>query len=184
MTTEEKIEVSDISTAEADAEFGVGEYEDEGTAGDRIKSRLADGAVDGIPDWASVPPNFAIAPGRRCGWMLFRADWTDAPDKGDRWCMMWPLSESEEKLAYKRSGGDSVRAITELTKASIRLVDGVAANRTGSIGPGSVGVFWAEIGTKLRQMLQNYYLKTHSLSPEEQQDFFANCFVVTMAKGG
>lgn len=82
------------------------------------------------------------------------------------------LSESEEKIAYKRSGGDSTRAIAELTKMSIRLIDGVKADRTGATGPGNVNIFWAEIGTKLRQMLQNYYLRTHTLSQEEQTDFF------------
>jgi len=188
--TEKKIEVAELSAAEAEAEFGDGASEDgeETTAGERIAARLATPAtgakIEGVPEWASIPPGFEIPPGKRCGWMLFRAEWTDAPAKGDRWCMMWPLSEAEEKIAYKRSNGEATKAIAELTKASLRIVDGVKADRTGTSAPGSVGVFWAEIGTKLRQMLQNYYLKTHTLSSEEQQDFFANCFVVTTAVGG
>lgn len=178
---EKKIQVEEVDEAEAAAEFGE-DSPDDGPS-ERIGRKL-EGTTEGVPDWAALPPGFAIPPGKRCGWMLFRAEWTDAPQKGDRWVMMWPLSESEEKLAYKRSNGESARAVAELTKATIRVIDGVKADRTGAIGPGNVNAFWAEAGTKLRQMMQNYYLKTHTLSVEEQQDFFANCFVVTTAVGG
>lgn len=184
MSTEKKIEVGEMSDEEAAAAFGEEPEADDGDGvGERMEKKLG-GTTEGVPEWAALPPNFVIPPGKRCGWMLFRAEWTDAPTKGDRWVMMWPLSEAEEKLAYKRSGGESAKAIAELTKATIRVIDGVKADRTGASGPGNVNVFWAEIGTKLRQMLQNYYLKTHTLSAEEQQDFFANCFVVTTAVGG
>jgi len=179
-TNEEKIEVGEMSEAEAAAAFG----EDDDTAGERIESKLANERTEGVPEWAELPPGFDIPPGKQCGWMLFRAEWTDSPDKGDQWCMMWPLSEAEEKIAYKRSGGDPTRAITELAKCTIRVVNGVKADRTGASGPGNVNIFWAGLGTKLRQLIQNYYLKTHTLSSEEQQDFFANCFTVTTAVGG
>ena len=102
--TEKKIEVAELSAAEAEAEFGDGASEDgeETTAGERIAARLATpttGAkIEGVPEWASIPPGFEIPPGKRCGWMLFRAEWTDAPAKGDRWCMMWPLSEAEQSF--------------------------------------------------------------------------------------
>lgn len=186
MTTAEKIEVQELSEEEAADAFGEPAPDDDGdeTAGDRINAKLAKAGIEGVPEWASLPPNFVIPPGKRCGWMLFRAEWTDAPTKGDRWCLMWPLSESEEKIAYKRSNGESSRAIVELAKASIRVIDAVKVDRTGASGPGNVNIFWADIGTKLRQMIQNYYLKTHTLSSEEQQDFFANCFVVSTAVAG
>jgi hypothetical protein len=184
-----------MSDAEAAAAFGdedsppviAGEGADfdddapEPTADERIASAPV---VEGVPEWAELPPGFAPPPGKRLGWMRFRADWTDAPQKGDRWCMMWTLSESEEKMAYKRSGGDSARVVMELAKATIRVIDGVKADRTGAMGIGSVNIFWAELGTKCRQMVTNYYLKSHTLSAEEQQDFFANCFVVTTAVAG
>jgi hypothetical protein len=179
-TPTNKVETGEMSEAEAEEAFGDDAADG---VGDRMGEKLSH-AIEGVPEWASIPPNFAIPPGKRLGWMRFRSEWTDAPMKGDRWCMMWPLSEAEEKIAYKRSNGDASRAIAELTKASIRLIDGAKVDRTGASGPGNVAIFWAEVGTKMRQMLQNYYLKTHTLTPEEQQDFFANCFVVTTAVAG
>lgn len=178
-TIEDQTSVEMMSEEEAEAAFGDGI----GTTIPQIENRLAE-PVEGVPEWATLPPGFQIPPGKRLGWMRFRAEWTEAPQKGDRWCLMWTLSEAEEKAAYKRCAGDSTRALLELAKATIRVVDGVKADRTGAPGPGNVNAFWAELGVKLRQMIQNYYLKTHTLSPEEQQDFFANCFVVTTAVAG
>lgn len=140
--------------------------------------------VEGVPEWATLPLGFKIPPGKRLGWMKFLAEWTDTPQKGDRWIMMWNLSESEEKVAYKKAGGETQRAIAELAKATLRVIDGVKADRTGASGPGNVAILWAELGTGLRQIVMNYYLKTHTLSPEAQQLFFANFFVVTTAAAG
>lgn len=181
---ENTIKVDTISDAEADAEFG-SDYQDDQSlsAVEKLDKKIAS-SVEGLPDFASLPEGFVIPPGKRCGWMKIRAEWTDAPELGDRWCMMWPVSEAEEKIAYKRSQGDQMKAMAELTKASIRVIDGVRVDRTGATGPGNVHMFWAQMGTKMRQMMQNYYLKTHTLSQEEQQDFFANCFVVTTAVAG
>jgi hypothetical protein len=198
MEPSKKIEANDMSEAEEKAVFGepeepvdeVTEQDEETddekpkTAQERIAAKASAEPIEGLPEFASLPKGYEIPPGKRCGWMLFRAEWTDAPAKGDRWVMMWPLSVAEEKMAYKRSQGDSTQAVNELAKATIRLIDGHKADRTGTVCPGSVNIFWAEIGTKLRQMIQSYYLKTHQLSLEEQQDFFSNCFVVTNAAVG
>lgn len=195
MTDEKKIVVGEVSEEDAAAALGekpqeelveAEEAEEEEGAPKPMSfdEKLAGPRIEGLPEFASLPPGFVIPPGKRCGWMLFRAAWTDAPEKGDRWCMMWPLSEAEEKNAYKRTAGEGHRSIAELTKASIRIIDGVKADRTGPMSVGSVNMFWAQMGVKCRQLMMNYYLKTHTLSPEEQQDFFGSCFVVSTAVGG
>lgn len=143
------------------------------------------GRVEGMPNWASLPPNFPIPPGKRLVWVLFRADWTDTPAKGDRWCLMWQLSLAEEKAAYKRAQGQGEhRALEELTQQTIRVIDGVRVDRTGTLGPGNVAIWFAEVGTRCRQLLENAYLQTHTLNKAQLTDFFANCFVTNTSTTG
>src|SRR5208282_2795505 len=85
-----------------------------------------------LPDWVSFPPGFKIPPGKEVSFLYFRAKWTDRPEKGDRWCMMWTLSDADEKLAIKRTRGEGGRALTELTKGTIRIVDGKRGDWTGT----------------------------------------------------
>lgn len=179
---EPKVDVTELSDEEAADAFG------EDDDGERSVPKGMDEKmgerVEGLPDFASLPQGFEIRQGKRCGWMLFRAEWTETPEKGDRWCMMWTLSASEEKAALKKAAGDQTKALDELAKATIRLIDGARADRTGGSGKGAVHIFWAELGTKCRQMITSYYVKTHTLNADERADFFANCFVVTTAVGG
>lgn len=116
--------------------------------------------------------------------MRFRAEWTDAPQKGDRVMVLWSLTEAEEKLAYKRSGDDTRSTIAELSKQSIRAIDGCKADWTRASVPGAVHILWNDLGTRCRQQIMNWYLKSHTLTSEQQQDFFVNCFAVRSAVGG
>lgn len=137
-----------------------------------------------LPDWVSFPPGFKIPPGKEVSFLYFRAKWTDRPEKGDRWCMMWTLSDADEKLAIKRTRGESGRSFGELSKGTIRLIDGLRADWTGNGDKDttySVDRFWDEIGAKCRQLVQTIYMKTHQLSVEEQADFLATCCIIRKA---
>jgi hypothetical protein len=162
-------EIQELSSAEAERELsGEPEAEFDPTA-------PTEGAV---PEWVKEPVGLKYpSGGRQATYVQFRAAWTDCPEKGDRQCILWNLSEADEKLALKRTRGESLRTIDELTKQMIRVVDGVKANWTG-VGPGSVDVFWNDIGAKCRQQLKNLYAKTHMFSAEDAVDFFTNCIAV------
>jgi hypothetical protein len=137
-----------------------------------------------IPPWLVVPTDarFKVPPNKQVAFMLFKAEWTDRPEKGARQCILWPITDAEEKLAIKATRGEAGRTLTEMSKMMIRAIDGHLAIRTGDLGPGNVDRFWDDIGGKCRQMITNYYMKTHALSKEEQADFYANCFAVRAAK--
>jgi hypothetical protein len=137
-----------------------------------------DSSDKAIPEWVVIPGDLKVPPGRQLMFVRFRAAWTDNPSKGDRHCIMWNLTEGDEKLALKRTRGDSYRTIDELTKQSIRAIDGVRADWISPTAVGSVSAFWTEIGGKCRQQLKNFYVKTHTLSTEETVDFFTNCIDV------
>ena len=141
---------------------------------------------DAIPEWVVFPEGFKIPPGKQLAFIRFRANWTDTPDKGDRHCIIWSLSDADSKLALKRVAGEASRTLSELAKASIRAIDGAKADWSGRPGRGNVERFWDEIGEKCRQQLQNFYIKTHSLTAEEQADFFTSCMHVrsSVAVGG
>ncbi len=131
------------------------------------------------PEWAAVPPDLKMPIGRQIYFLRFRARWTDRPDKGERQCLLWNLTEADEKLALRRTRGDAFRAVDELSKQMVRAIDGQSVNWT-SVSPET---FWNEIGGSCRQLLKNHYSKTHMLGAEETADFFANCIAVRTAKG-
>lgn len=140
-----------------------------------------------LPEWVSFPPGFRIPPGREVAFLMFRSKWTDRPEKGDRWCMLWSLSDADEKLAIKRTRGEAGRSLSELSKGCIRVIDGKRADWTQTGTPEtsySVDRFWDEIGPKCRQMISNHYIKTHSLSKEEQADFLESCLFIRKAVVG
>lgn len=138
-----------------------------------------------IPDWVIIPEGFKFPKGRQVAFMLFRPEITVC--QTERQCVLWSLSVSDEKLARKRTRGDSQSTFDELAKQTIRLIDGVKVDWTGKAsvtkGPGSIDKFYEDIGPQYRQMILNAYHKTHTLSLEQQADFFLNCFVVRTAVG-
>ncbi len=137
-----------------------------------------------IPDWVVLPPDLKVPPGKQLAFLLFRAKWTDKPSKGDRQVILWPLSDADEKLALKRTRGEAMRTLGELSKQMIRAIDGVKADWTGNASTGNVERLWDELGSKCRGLIQNYYAKTHQLAEEDKQDFFLNCLVVRNSVAG
>jgi len=135
-----------------------------------------------LPDWAVIPNTLKVPPGVEIAAMRFRAPWTRAPHKGDRVCIAWTLSDYEEIEAYKRARGDNQRAAIELAKATIRVVDGMAVDRGGGVGPNSLKKFWNEIGPKCRKAVVNNYVRTHQLGKMETLDFLVNCYVVARSQ--
>jgi len=131
------------------------------------------------PDWVRMPPNLMLpSKGRQIQFVRFRAGWTDLPDKGDRQCICWTLSDADERVAISRSMGEDHRVVTELTKRMIRAIDGIAVDESGINLAASVDTFWFEIGQKCRNQLTRLYSRLHSLSQEEMRDFFENCIAV------
>ena len=158
---------------------------------------------DAIPPWVCFPesPKWKIPEHKTLMILRFRAKWTDTPHLGDRVCILWSLSATEEKLSSKRTRGDGAQVLSEMSKGIIRAfgmlpleaegnnqykstVPMHIADWTGTLGSGNVDRFWNEIGAKCRTMISNAYLRTHSLNAEETADFFLNCFVVRSAVGG
>lgn len=176
---EADIPVQELSEEEAARAFGDAAEED-AAAG----PPAAD--VGGPPAWApALPPNLKIPEGVQLTWLRIRSALTIAPHKGDRVLVMWPLNEIEERQAVSRARGDSYQLVNELAKACIRVVDQVAADRTGAPGhPGNVAVLYRELGPKGRHLVRTYYSRTHTLSDEETTDFFSNCFATRIAEPG
>jgi len=136
-----------------------------------------------IPEWAKVPATLKMPVGRQVQFLRFKAEWTDTRAKGDRQCIVWNLTDADEKIALKRAKGDGSRALAELSKQTIRAIDGVKVDWTrGDMS--NVNKWWDEIGAGCRQLVQSIYHKNHNLSLEEQADFFANCVAVRTVAAG
>ena len=136
-----------------------------------------------IPEWVEMPPGFKMPVGRRVVFVKILAGMTDNPSKGDRQCILWNLTEADEKLAIKRTRGEGIRVMDEFSKQMIRAIDGKAVDWTGNAGPRSPNTFWNDIGGKYRQQLKNIYAKNHSMDTAEMVDFFSNCFAVRTVAG-
>lgn len=131
-----------------------------------------------LPDWVKIPSELQLPKGRRILAMRFRADWTETPEKGDRQCVLWTLTEADEKLAFRRTRGESQMAINELSKQMIRAVDGKRVDWTGGDDEASIQLWWNEIGMSCRTLVKNAYAKLHTLEAAQLVDFFTNCQVV------
>ena len=162
-------------TASDDSEPNVPPFEDTEPPITADTDPDASPLVSALPAWVIVPPNFVFAKGRIAYFFRFRAEWTDAPAKGERQCILWNLSMADEKLALARTRGDSNRTIEECARAMIRVVDGHEADWSARGKANDVRIFWNDIGAKCRQEIKNLYLRTHSMSTEERLDFFVNC---------
>jgi hypothetical protein len=177
MNEEKDPEVKDLSEDEAERLLDgetpdVSEEEEDGGTAAMTEDE------NGMPDWATIPPNVKMPkPGVQVAFLRIPAKWTSDPARGDRWCMCSPLTETEEMLAYNRARGNSLRSVTELSKQTIRVVDGTKANWSADGKPGSVNQFFSQIGAKGRQMVRNYYVRTHTVQDDEIADFFAKHFV-------
>jgi len=136
---------------------------------------LPDARSGGAPKWATVPPNLKFPRGRQVAFIRFKAEWTDAPHRGDRQCIVWGLTDIDEKVALGRAIGDPNRAANELAKQMIRSVDGHVVDWSGDPGPGNIDQWWREVGGKCRQMLIRIYTQLHVLSEDDRRTFFESC---------
>ena len=152
----------------------------EGGAGEPEGSNGQPQPAEGVPEWAVLPPGLVYPKTRSVAFLRFHAKWTDTPGKGERQCIVWNLTVGDEKLALARTRGDHMRSLTECSKQMIRAVDGERVDWTRG-AQANVEQFWDEIGHACRQMIQNYYIKTHTLTDEDTIDFFANCIAVRTA---
>jgi hypothetical protein len=135
-----------------------------------------------IPEWAAMPPGLVMPEGWQIHFMRFRAAWTNLPRLGDRTCVLWNLTEADEKLAARRARGDANRIIDEMSKQMVRVIDGARTDWTKG-GANNIERFWDEIGGKCRHLVRSYYLKTHTLEAKDFADFFDNCVAVRTHTG-
>ena len=133
----------------------------------------------GPPEWADVPGDLKIPSGVEVAYLRFKAAWTCAMDKGDRTCVVWPLTDKDEKLALTRIAHNPLSASSELAKQMVRAFDGMKVDWGATPGKaGNIDDFWREIGPKCRSMLQRYHSETHSMKPDELAYFFESCVAV------
>lgn len=138
--------------------------------------------ADDLPDWVVMPEKLKVPRGRQVFFLRFPAEMTHAGWKGDRQCIIWTLSDADEKVAHKRCGGDGNRVSVELTKQMIRAIDGVVADWGAAKGtPGSIDEFWREVGPKGRELLMRVYVRTHHPDEREVRDFFEHCIAARTA---
>lgn len=136
-----------------------------------------------VPHWfPPLPQGLRVPPGRNVMFVRFRKEWTETPWKGERFCLVWTLSDADERLAYKVAAGESERIPQELAKLMIRVIDGARVSSDGDPA-GDVNTFWREIGAKGRHALQRIYQANHSFTEEEKDDFFLNCVVSVTSTG-
>lgn len=158
----------------------------------------------GVPFWVILPQQPIKYPrGRQIVFLKFRSSWTDAPWKGSpildprtgkpmverrlegdreveeiilwRQCICWTISVGDKKNAMQRSMGDQDRAIDEMTRQFIRVVDGEIVDWGVA---GAIDIFWNDLGEKCRGLIQRIFNRMHVLSPAETVDFLANCVAI------
>lgn len=134
------------------------------------------------PDWAKIPDGFQLPEGKTIFAVRFRAAWTDKPKMGDRVCILWNLTEADEKHASKRARGDFIQVMNEMTKQMIRIIDGAKADWSKP-GRNNPATFYTDIGGACRQQLKNIYSKNHTLKTADAIDFFVNCVAVRSVTG-
>lgn len=139
---------------------------------------IPDARAGGKPPWAKCPVGMKFPRGRQVAFLKLLPQWTDAPHKGERQCIIWGLTDIDEKLAFGRSMGDVNRAMGELTKQMIRAIDGVVVDWSGNPGVGNIDLWWREIGGKCRQILTRVYTQMNVLSEDDRKHFFESCIEV------
>jgi len=151
-----------------------------------------------LPSWALPLPDGVVLPkGRQIYAMRFRAKLTDTPKMGDRYCLLWSLTEADEKFAYGRVRNVPAMTMNELSKQMIRVFGFVRVSETGKEhADGSAAApdwaetngqkilaFWNDIGAKCRTQVKNGYAKLHTMEVDEVIDFFTKCVAVRTVVG-
>lgn len=134
---------------------------------------------DEIPDWVDIPSDLVIPRGVQVGFLQFKASWTMYPEKGDRHCIVWSLTDLDERVAFARIKDNFGHSINELSKQMIRAFDGAKADWGSIQGQrGHVNDFLVDIGPKCRALLARWYTRTHQLDSAEVAYFLEHCALV------
>ena len=137
-----------------------------------------------FPPWADIPGDLNIPSGAQVCAFRFMPNWTAYPSKGARQCLMWPLTDNDERVALVRcrDNPNPAHAANELAKQMIRAVDGVKVNWAAKRGqPGNIDDFWREIGPKCRNTIVRYYNRSHAMDVAETAYFLEHCVAVRTA---
>jgi hypothetical protein len=158
---------------------------------------IAEPSAGGAPPWVKIPDGMKF-PRRPIVFLRFASRYTDNPIKGFplpvedegavrianpgglwRQCICWSNDVGDITHAINRAKQDPLRLADELTRQMIRAVDGYRVDWSGSgAHPGSVEVFWNELGQRYRSMMNGVWNQLHSLSRDQKSDFFAHCVAV------
>lgn len=132
-----------------------------------------------LPAWVEIPEDLAIPEGVQIGFLKFKAEWTLVPSMGDRQCVVWSLTDLDERVAYARVGDNLNMASNELARQMLRCVDGVKVNWGARRGkPGNPDDFWREIGSRCRSLIVKFWSQTHNMDAAEVAYFFEHCVAV------
>lgn len=158
-----------------------------------VGTGLPDPKVTGAPPWVRLPDGLRFPRYRTAMFLRFPSAWTHAPNAGlpllaedptalkcappgAKWrqVICWPCSIGDQKLAIGRSMQDPNRYTDELAKQMIRAIDGVVVDHSGLPGTGNVDIFWDQLGS-CRRLVMQIYNQLHSLSREQLTLFFESC---------
>lgn len=186
-TSDQPLDLEDDSAIQApdpakvEEEAGGDSFEKMGEEAEKVTKNLPplpDASSGGAPPWVKIPEGFKFPKGRQVVFLRFKAEWTDTPWKGDRQAIAWPITANDKKMALQRAMGDANRAADELAKQMLRSLDGYKIDWTGSPTPGSIDVWWNEVGERVRTLIIKIFMQMHVLKKEEMIDFFEHCVAV------
>jgi len=190
-TVEQPLSFEEAAPAPPDA------VKDDGEAPLPAVPLVPEARAGGAPSWVKLPEGLVFPRGRAVLFLRFPAAWTDTPQKGHempdeeavqvagagalwRQCIVIPLTVEDKKHALLRASGDTNRVGDELSKQMIRSVDGYRCDWSGMPSPGSIDIWWNEVGERVRNLLSRVWMQLHTLKREEQQSFFEHCIAVRL----
>jgi hypothetical protein len=100
--------------------------------------------------------------------------------RGERQCIIWPLSVNDVRFAADRSNGNQARFNDELVKQGIRVIDGEPVDWTTGGIVNNPDQFWAEIGFGYRLQLTRLSNQLNTLNAKELSDFLENCVALVI----
>jgi hypothetical protein len=195
-----EFESEEEETDEPEGEVVEEDAEEEKKATRPMYLDLPETQTGGAPPWVLIPKGMKFPKGRQVLFIRIPGKWTDAPKMGKplpveddesllmngtggpwRQAILWSLSVGDEKLAMQRALGDGNRLAPELAKQMIRAIDGAVADWSGMPGDGQVEVFWDQIGSRGRMLLNQLFSRLHVLPGEDQKRFIESCVAVRSA---
>jgi hypothetical protein len=180
----ETTEPNVATTAALDPEVIDGDKAAEALRPNNLPLNLPIPTIAGIPEWAKIPEGLVFPKNKQVMFMRFRANMTDTPLKGERQAIVWSNNIGDQRVAIMRSDRDPNKMQDQMTKQTIRAVDGVLIDQSGEVlVTGNVDIWWDEIGPKCRNILDKLFMQLHFAQPAEAKDFFENCVAVRVVGG-